>query len=239
MSDMKDDYGSYSGIGFLLAMLVCLYIALFGVGCAATPHHPAGQSWDQANLKQNDFGCPTAIFVAPNGELTQCQAVSAPPKAIAAPVLYKTMEDAAIAGLKAIAAEPTSSYWEFGGTIVQIKEGGYLVLPANTSMSGDSVGIASEEMAGFFGKEVATFHTHPCVPGHYVQYFSPDDLVHAIFFHQVVFMGDLCTGNVHEFKPGDKPDAENPAAGDNRNIWLTKGRIVGTFTAPRTMVVIG
>jgi hypothetical protein len=29
-------------------------------------------SWDQENLKRNDHGCPTAVFVAPNGELIQC-----------------------------------------------------------------------------------------------------------------------------------------------------------------------
>jgi hypothetical protein len=37
-------------------------------GCA---HNPA-QSWDQANLKRHDSGCPTAVFVAPDGVLTQC-----------------------------------------------------------------------------------------------------------------------------------------------------------------------
>ena len=31
------------------------------------------QSWDQENLKKNDHGCPTAIFVAPGGELKQCR----------------------------------------------------------------------------------------------------------------------------------------------------------------------
>jgi len=31
------------------------------------------QSWDQENLKRNDCGCPTAIYVAPGGELKQCR----------------------------------------------------------------------------------------------------------------------------------------------------------------------
>jgi len=31
------------------------------------------QSWDQANLKRHDIGCPTAIFVAPGGNLEQCE----------------------------------------------------------------------------------------------------------------------------------------------------------------------
>lgn len=30
------------------------------------------QSWDQENLKRNDSGCPTAIYVAPHGVLEQC-----------------------------------------------------------------------------------------------------------------------------------------------------------------------
>jgi hypothetical protein len=34
-------------------------------------HNPA-QSWDQSNLKAHDSGCPTAVFVAPNGDLEQC-----------------------------------------------------------------------------------------------------------------------------------------------------------------------
>lgn len=31
------------------------------------------QSWDQENLKRNDAGCPTAVYVAPGGNLEQCQ----------------------------------------------------------------------------------------------------------------------------------------------------------------------
>lgn len=38
----------------------------------AGPNSPA-QSWDQENLKRDDHGCPTAIYVAPNGNLEQCQ----------------------------------------------------------------------------------------------------------------------------------------------------------------------
>lgn len=38
---------------------------------AQREENPA-QSWDQANLKRNDAGCPTAIYVAPGGTLEQC-----------------------------------------------------------------------------------------------------------------------------------------------------------------------
>jgi hypothetical protein len=30
------------------------------------------QSWDQEHLKAGDYGCPTAIYVAPKGVLEQC-----------------------------------------------------------------------------------------------------------------------------------------------------------------------
>lgn len=34
--------------------------------------HEQAESWDQENLKRNDRGCPTAVFVAPEGNLEQC-----------------------------------------------------------------------------------------------------------------------------------------------------------------------
>jgi hypothetical protein len=39
------------------------------------PRHcvvPADVSWDQERLKRQDSGCPTAVFVAPNGDLEMC-----------------------------------------------------------------------------------------------------------------------------------------------------------------------
>lgn len=32
----------------------------------------SAQSWDQENLKRYDVGCPTAVFIAPDGNLEQC-----------------------------------------------------------------------------------------------------------------------------------------------------------------------
>lgn len=31
------------------------------------------QSWDQENLKRNDRGCPSSIYIAPAGVLEECQ----------------------------------------------------------------------------------------------------------------------------------------------------------------------
>jgi hypothetical protein len=36
------------------------------------PTAPKSMSWDQENLKQNDHGCPTAIYDAPDGNLRLC-----------------------------------------------------------------------------------------------------------------------------------------------------------------------
>lgn len=45
--------------------------------CAKHPEAPKrncarADSWDQENLKRHDKGCPTAIYVAPEGNLTLC-----------------------------------------------------------------------------------------------------------------------------------------------------------------------
>jgi hypothetical protein len=47
--------------------------------CAAHPDASSArcmapsQSWDQENLKRHDVGCPSAIYIAPNGVLEQCE----------------------------------------------------------------------------------------------------------------------------------------------------------------------
>ena len=60
------------GMWFLTwALVATLMVCILGVvGCASA--RPKAESWDQENLKRNDHGCPTAIFIAPGGVLTQC-----------------------------------------------------------------------------------------------------------------------------------------------------------------------
>jgi hypothetical protein len=61
---------------YLLVLLGIILVLAWRVG-----HPPpesdgfwfAAQSWDQENLKRNDHGCPTAIFIAPHGNLEQCK----------------------------------------------------------------------------------------------------------------------------------------------------------------------
>lgn len=48
-------------------------LALMGLsGCVNGVSPTPEQSWDQANLKRFDSGCPTAIYVSPNGVLELC-----------------------------------------------------------------------------------------------------------------------------------------------------------------------
>lgn len=52
---------------FLLVLTLCASL------CAAEESpRPKSESWDQENLKQNDHGCPTAIYIVIHDELVQC-----------------------------------------------------------------------------------------------------------------------------------------------------------------------
>jgi hypothetical protein len=78
-----------------VAILLILGVILWGcnvhykahdgiIGAGSVPEvsamRPAGgadsgaarYSWDQENLKRYDVGCPTAVYVAPGGDLEQC-----------------------------------------------------------------------------------------------------------------------------------------------------------------------
>jgi hypothetical protein len=68
-------------------MIVLMILAVLAVGCDVhyklrpEPPQPTQSSpvvdhsfsWDQQSLKRSDAGCPTAIFVAPNGDLEECE----------------------------------------------------------------------------------------------------------------------------------------------------------------------
>lgn len=218
-------------------LLVALAIILLLPAFAKPRHHASWESYDQENLKRHDIGCPTAVYVAPKGELVQCQFYYPgfrPVTPVAAPPEFDTIEAAAIAGFKEIAAKPTALFYEWGGVVVEFEDGKFSALSANTSFSGDSVEINGHNAFGLNAHIVGAYHTHPCLPGHDVEFFSPQDLQEPIYFHKYAFMGDFCSGNVHEFKPGDKPDAE-PA--HDEGLYLTKGRIVGQFTEPHALTV--
>jgi hypothetical protein len=106
---------------------------------------------------------------------------------------------------------------------------GFVALPPNTNFEGGHVHI--NDYSAPPGIVVASYHTHPCKEEFFSSYFSPADMSDPIFFHHIAFMGDFCTGLIHEFVPGDNPDVDQ-VEGDGP--WLSKGRIVGSFTTVHT-----
>jgi len=217
---------------YLAALLVILTGCTLSNGVKITGHNLPAQSWSQDNLKRNDTAtCPNAIFIAPppDGNLIQCQAEIS--ELLPVPQTYPkfdTPEAAAIAALAQIALKRGGTY-EWGGVIGKGEDGKYAFSRPHTDFEGDNVSIHRDLPPDF--ELVAGYHTHPCLPGHEVEFFSPEDLTSVIFGHEeMVFMGDFCTGNVHEFRLGDKPDTDKV-----HSAWLTKGRIIGTFTLPGKM----
>jgi hypothetical protein len=145
---------------------------------------------------------------------------------------FDTMEEAAIAALKNIVdkAPVALQGYEWGGVIGKTEAGKYVYSQPDTDYQGDNVHLAGGLPPD--AVNVAGYHTHPCLPEHEVEYFSPEDLIPVLFSRKpATFMGDYCTGNVHEFKEGDKPDAVKVLG----QVYLTKGRIIGQFTTPHAM----
>lgn len=56
-------------VSFLLAVVA----VWSGYLAYARPCSQRWQAWDQENLKANDSGCPTAIYIAPRGRLELCE----------------------------------------------------------------------------------------------------------------------------------------------------------------------
>lgn len=204
-----------------------------GLGaCAArgpVSHHTAAESWDQANLKANDKGCPSSIFVAPNGKLTQCQlAADVPDKALNFP----TQDEAAIYVITQIYAR--SHYYEYGGVIVKGPQG-YQFSSPRTQHHGMDVNF-DEDPETYDYPITATYHVHPCLKNAFPSVFSPQDLAGSRATHTPGYVLDECTGAVHYWAPGDGYlDADGMlklgvspfllAAG----VQLSPGHIIGTI----------
>jgi len=199
------------------------------------PAHDATQSWDQENLKRNDKGCPTAIFVAPNGELVQCQYNEASAAAVKddGPVYFKTADEAAIYVVTKIYER--SHYYEFGGVIVKSPKGYAISIPT-TQHHGMDVSF-EEDPESFEFPIVATYHVHPCLKNAFSSVFSPQDLAGSRVTKTGGYVLDECTGAVHYWAPGDgylDGDAMlklgvNPIA-LMQGVQLSPGKIVGTIT---------
>lgn len=137
--------------------------------------------------------------------------------------MYDTLEEAGVAG--ALRAYQCSHYYECGAPIAQRPDGKFVVGPMLSSRAGDHTEMSHAVPKGW--KLVADIHDHPCLADtHYTDFFSSQDLTGGYESKIVVFMGDQCTGKVHEF------DYTKDSPNDTKveeDTYLTHGRIIGSF----------
>jgi hypothetical protein len=194
----------------------------------------AGQSWDQANLKRNDHGCPTAVFVAPNGELVECQLTEDPQPAVKDDSVqyFKTSDEAAIYVVGKIYDK--SRAYEYGGVILKAPKG-YVVSVPSTQRHGTDVSF-DEDPESYDFPIVATYHVHPCLKNVFPSVFSPQDLAGARAAKTPAYVLDECTGSVHYWAPGDGYMSAddmlklgvNPIA-LMEGVQLSAGKVVGAI----------
>lgn len=206
--------------------LVTIAVAVALAGCAT--HHDPRQSWDQANLKRNDKGCPTAIYIAPEGNLVQCQMTRqvVPEPAVPAPepspTLFNSMEEAAVHA-EQLSYNATSAY-ELGGVITEVNGKFAIGLP-RTDFSGDSLSQIDMDPIHYHGTIVANYHTHPCLPHtHDPSVFSPEDLRSDRSYKSIGFVANFCTGKVMKYDPS------KDVLPDNSRTKGWAGTQVGTIT---------
>ena len=127
--------------------------------------------------------------------------------------------------------------WEYSGILIR-RNGqlGYSAFP-RTLKKVDAVEMDPSKQQAPGDMLVALYHTHPCNPRDYFpQYYSPQDLISAFFWHVPTFILDECTGEVHEFDPvldrvsdtGVVVDIQTKS-GRTRHVRLPAGRIVGNI----------
>jgi hypothetical protein len=130
---------------------------------------------------------------------------------------------------------PNGYRWEFSG-ILTTHDGqlGYSPFPRTLKMV-DAAEMDVEKQRVSGDTLLGLYHTHPCKPDAYFsQYFSPQDLISAFFWHVPTFVLDECTGKVHEFDPQQDKAADSGIIvhmlmRDGRRRWirLPAGRVVG------------
>lgn len=241
---MTPYFKSFIAVTALLVAGFLIGTVLFG--CATTqpnnlPHRDPALSWDQANLKLNDHGCPSAIFVAPNGELVECefpmQTKDEVPKDEVK--VFATMDAAALYVVGKIYER--SHYYEYGGVIVKGPNGFMISLPT-TQHHGMDVSF-DEDPESFDFPIVATYHVHPCLKNAFPSVFSPQDLAGSRVTKTPGYVLDECTGSLHYWAPGDGYlDADgllklgvNPIA-LMQGVQLSPGKIVGAIKVDGTVL---
>jgi proteasome lid subunit RPN8/RPN11 len=129
---------------------------------------------------------------------------------------------------------PNGYRWEYSGILVR-RDGQLTYTPSRTLKMVDAVEMDADKQLVRGDVLVGLYHTHPCKPEEYFpQYFSPQDLVSAFYWHVPTFMLDECTGEVHEFDPNqdkafDTGIVVKVMRKDGTRTWLRlpTGRIVG------------
>jgi len=132
---------------------------------------------------------------------------------------------------------PNGYRWEYSG-IITLRSGtlGYSAFPRTLKMV-DAVEMDPEKQRVPGDVLVGLYHTHPCKPRDYFpEYFSPQDLISAFFWHVPTFILDECSGDVHEFDPLQDRARDTGVAvtitqknGTTRKVRLPAGRIVGNI----------
>lgn len=211
-----------------MSLLIAAMMIMPHVWRTAHPKNVPAQSWDQENLKRDDRGCPTAIFVAPRGELVQCELfikkLKVPTKKDP-PKFFPTADAAALYVVSKIYER--SHYYEYGGVIGKGPEG-YALSQPRTQHHGEDVEF-SEDPESYNFPIVATYHVHPCIRGAIPSVFSPQDLAGARTAKTPAYVLDECTGALHYWAPGDGYLNEEQLIQLDafENVQLSPGKIVG------------
>lgn len=163
------------------------------------PHRDPATSWDQANLKMADHGCPTAIFVAPSGTLTQCEAVEGTTSPASKLKYFTTANAAALYAVGKIYEH--SHHYEYGGLVLKAPDG-FVITQPHTQRHGTDVDL-DEDPESYDFTIVATYHVHPCLKDVIPSVFSPQDLAGARTTNHPAYVLDECTGALHYWAPGD------------------------------------
>jgi proteasome lid subunit RPN8/RPN11 len=145
------------------------------------------------------------------------------------------LQAAAVRALRWAFYAPSGYRWEYSGILVS--RDGELVrsIAPRTLKMVDAVEMDADKLRSPGDTLVGLYHTHPCKPDeYYPQYFSPQDLVSAFFYHVPTFMLDECTGQVHEFDPNHDRAFDTGIVvpvmrkdGSRRWLRLPAGRVVG------------
>lgn len=164
---------------------------------------------------------------------TVMQTTAAPESAFDADAIQAT----AVRALRWAFYAPNGYRWEYSGILIRRNgELGYSVSP-RTLKKIDAVEMDPAKQQAPGDMLVALYHTHPCEPREYFpQYYSPQDLISAFFYHVPTFILDECTGDVHEFDPAIDRVSDSGVvveiqtkSGRTRHVRLPAGRVVGNI----------